>query len=75
MSSLFTNVPVEEDYKSSVKKLHNNDTLVEQSVLQVDVIMELLEVCLRAKCFQMMISSANGLASWPRVSTEFPLPP
>jgi hypothetical protein len=49
--SLFSNVPVSEA-QIIRNKLHNDDTLVEQSVLHVKAIMELLEVCLRTTYFQ-----------------------
>jgi hypothetical protein len=50
--SLFTNVPVEKALQVIRSKFHSDDTLPERSVLQVDVIMELLEVCLRTTYFQ-----------------------
>jgi hypothetical protein len=40
--SLFTNVPVDEALQVIRNKLHNDDTLAEHSVLQVEAIMELL---------------------------------
>jgi hypothetical protein len=50
--SLFTNVQVDEALEVIRNKLHNDDTLAEQSLLQVEVFMELLEVCLRITYFQ-----------------------
>jgi hypothetical protein len=50
--SLFTNIPVDKALQVIGNKLHNDDTLAERSVLQVEVIMELLEVCLRTAYFQ-----------------------
>jgi hypothetical protein len=50
--SLFTNVPVDEALQLIGNKLHNDDTLEERSVLQVEAIMELPEVCLRTTYFQ-----------------------
>jgi hypothetical protein len=50
--SLFTNVPVDEALQVIRNKLYNDDTLAELSVLQVEAIMELLEVCLRTTYFQ-----------------------
>jgi hypothetical protein len=50
--SIFSNVPVNEALLVIRNKLHNNDTLAEQSVLQVEAIMELQEVCLRTTYFQ-----------------------
>jgi hypothetical protein len=50
--SLFTNVPVSEALQVIKNKLHNDATLAEQSVLQVEAIVELLEVCLRTTYFQ-----------------------
>jgi hypothetical protein len=49
--SLFTNVPVDKAQQVIRNKLHNDDTLAEWSVLQVEVIMELLEVCWRTTHF------------------------
>jgi hypothetical protein len=49
--SLFTNVPVDKALQVIRNKLHNN-TLAEWSVLQVEAIMELLEVCLKTTYFQ-----------------------
>jgi hypothetical protein len=51
--TVFTNVPVNKARQVIRNKLHNNDTLMEWSVLQVEAIMELLEVCLRTTYFQM----------------------
>jgi hypothetical protein len=50
--SLFSNVPVDEALQVIRNKLHNNDTLAERSVLQVEAIMKLLEVCLRTTYLQ-----------------------
>jgi hypothetical protein len=50
--SLFTNVPIDEALQVIGNKLHNDDTLAERSVLQVEDIMELLEVYLRTTYFQ-----------------------
>jgi hypothetical protein len=52
--SLFTNVQVDEalDVISTRNKLRNDDTLAEESVLQVEAIMKLLEICLRTTYFQ-----------------------
>jgi hypothetical protein len=50
--SFFTNLPIEEALQVVRNKLHNDNTLAEQSVLQVKTIMELLEVCLRTTYFQ-----------------------
>jgi hypothetical protein len=51
--SLFTNVPVDEALLQVIRDmLHNDDTLAERSVSQVEAIMELLEVCLRTTYFQ-----------------------
>ncbi|XP_023710144.1 uncharacterized protein LOC111865932 [Cryptotermes secundus] len=45
-------------------KLHNDVTLMERSVLQVEAIMELLEVCLRTTCFQVdkFFQQKDGMA-------------
>jgi hypothetical protein len=46
-------------------KLHNDDTLAEPSVLQVEATMELLEVCLRTTYFQVddkFFQQNNGMA-------------
>jgi hypothetical protein len=50
--SLFTNVPVDEALQVIRDKIHNDNTLAERSVLQVEAIMELLEVCLKPTYFQ-----------------------
>jgi hypothetical protein len=50
--SLFINIPVYEALQVISNKLHNDDTLLEWSVLQIKTIMELLEGCLRTSYFQ-----------------------
>jgi hypothetical protein len=50
--TFFTTVPVDEALQVIRNKLHNDDTWAERSVLQVEAIMELLEVCLRTTYFQ-----------------------
>jgi hypothetical protein len=50
--SLFTNVPADEALQFIRNKLPNDNTLVERSVLQVEAIMDLLEVCLKTTYFQ-----------------------
>jgi hypothetical protein len=45
--SIFTNVLADKDLQVIRNKLHNDGTLAELSVLQVEATMELLEVCLR----------------------------
>jgi hypothetical protein len=50
--TLFTNVPVDEALQVISKELRNDDTLAEESVLQAEAIMELLEVCLKTTYFQ-----------------------
>jgi hypothetical protein len=112
--------PVTEALQVIRNKLQNDNTLAEQSLLQVEAIMELIEVCLRTTYFQaddkffqqkdgmamgsclspiirnifmehfekFALDSSQykpllwlwyvdicGLASWPRVVTEFPHPP
>jgi hypothetical protein len=76
--SLFTNVPGNEALQIIRNKLHNDDTLAERSVLQVIVIMELLEVCLRTtyfqvddKFFQQNDGMAMGSSLSPIVSNIF----
>jgi hypothetical protein len=49
--SLFANVPVDDALQVIRNKLHNDDTQTERSVLQVEAIMDLLEVCLRTTYF------------------------
>jgi S-adenosylmethionine:diacylglycerol 3-amino-3-carboxypropyl transferase len=44
--SFFTNVPVDKVLQVIRNKLHSGDRLAGRSVLQVEAIMELLEVCL-----------------------------
>jgi hypothetical protein len=50
--NLFTDVPVDEALQVIRNNLHNGDTLTERSVLEVEAIMELVEVCLRTTYFQ-----------------------
>jgi hypothetical protein len=59
-------------------KLHNDDTLAGRSVLELEAIMELLEVCLRTrhfqvddKFFQQKEGMAMGSSLWPIVSNIF----
>jgi hypothetical protein len=75
--SIFTNVPIEEALQVIRNKLHNDNTLAEQSVLQVEAIMEPLEVCLRTtseyfqvdnKFFQQKDGRAMGSCQSPIVS-------
>jgi hypothetical protein len=47
-----TNIPFSEALQVIRNKLHNEDTLVEWSILQVEAIVELLEVCLRTTYLQ-----------------------
>jgi hypothetical protein len=49
--SLITNVPVDEALQVIRNKLHKY-TLAERSVLQVEAIMELLEICLKTQIFR-----------------------
>ncbi|PNF20184.1 hypothetical protein B7P43_G16972 [Cryptotermes secundus] len=76
--SLITNVPVDEVLHIIEKKLHDDVTLAERSVLQVGAIMELLEVCLRTtyfqvddKFFQQKDGMAMGNSLSPIVSNIF----
>jgi hypothetical protein len=74
---LFTTVPVDGALQVIRNKLHNDDTLVERSVLQVEAIMKLLEVCLRAtyfcvnKFFQQKDGMAVGSSLSPIVNNIF----
>jgi hypothetical protein len=70
--SLFTNVPVNEDLQVIRNKLHNNDTLAEPSVLQVEPIVDLLDVCLRTIYFEVLKDGmAMGSSISPTVSNIF----
>jgi hypothetical protein len=51
VASLLTNVPVGEIVDIIRNKLLVDDIFAELSVLEVDVIMDLLEVCLKTTCF------------------------
>jgi hypothetical protein len=62
--NLFTNVPVDGALHVIRNKLHNDDMLVERSVLQVKAIMELLEVCLRTTYFQVDDKSFKKKTAW-----------
>jgi hypothetical protein len=50
--SLFTNVPVDEALQAIRNKLANDNTLAQRSILKVEAIMELPDVCLRTTYFQ-----------------------
>jgi hypothetical protein len=50
--NLFTKIPIDEALQVIRNKLHNDDMLVERSVLQVEAFIELLRVCLRTTYFQ-----------------------
>jgi hypothetical protein len=63
--SRVTNVSVNKGLQVIRNKLHNDDTLAEWSVLQVEAIMELLEVCLRTTyIFRWMTSSSSKKMTW-----------
>jgi hypothetical protein len=49
---LFTNVPVDEALQVIRSRIENDNTLTEPSVLKVEAIMELLDVCLRTTYFE-----------------------
>jgi hypothetical protein len=72
---VFTTVPVDKALQVIRNKLHNDDTVVEWSVLQVGAIMELLKVCLRTmypqvdvKFFQQKGGITMGNSLSPNVS-------
>jgi hypothetical protein len=50
--SLFTNVPVNEAQHVTRNMLTGDQTLTQSSSLQVNIIIELLEICLKTTCFQ-----------------------
>jgi hypothetical protein len=50
--SLFINVQFDEAVQVIRNKLPNDDKLAERSLLQVDTVVELLEICLRTTQFQ-----------------------
>jgi hypothetical protein len=50
--TLLTNIPAEEVLEFTGNKLLESDKLAESSVLEVDAIMELLEVCLKTTHFE-----------------------
>jgi hypothetical protein len=59
------NVTVADVIQVIRNKLHNDDTLVERSVLQVEGIMKLLEVCLRTRYFHVddeFLKQKDGMA-------------
>jgi hypothetical protein len=63
--SLLTNVPIGENLDVIRSKLQDDNTLAERSILQVEDIMELLEVCLRTTYFQVddkFFQQKNGMA-------------
>jgi hypothetical protein len=61
---LFTNAQVDEALQVIRNKLHNDGTLAEESVLQIEAIMELLEVCLRSIYFQVEDKFSNKKMAW-----------
>jgi hypothetical protein len=73
---LFINVPINEALQV-IRNEHHDDTLAERSVLQVEAITELLEVCLRTtyfevdKFFQQKDSMAMGSSLSPIVSNFY----
>jgi hypothetical protein len=76
--SLFTNVLVNKVLQVIRNKLHNDDTLMERSVLQAKAITELLEVCLSTtylqvdyKFFWQKDGMAKGSSLSPIVSNIF----
>jgi hypothetical protein len=76
--SLFTDVPVDKALQVIRNKLHNDNTLAERPVLQVEAILELLEVCLKTiyfqvndKFFQQKDGMAMGSSLSPIVSNIF----
>jgi hypothetical protein len=75
--SLLINVHAEEALHVIRNKLHNNNTLAKRSVLQVEAVMELLEVCLITTYFQVddkFFQQKHGMAmgsSLPIVSNIF----
>jgi hypothetical protein len=71
MLSNFTNVAVQELLEIVTNKLQEDDTLAESSVLQVEVIMGLMEVCLNTACIQGHTGFCNKRRIW---LWEAPLP-
>jgi hypothetical protein len=76
--SLFTNVPIDETLQIIENKLRNDDTLAEQSILQVEALVELVEICLRTayfhvdnKIFQQKDGMAVGNCPFPIISNIF----
>jgi hypothetical protein len=62
---LFTNVPVDEALQDIRSRLDNENTLAEPSVLKVEAVKELLDVCLRTTLFQDDVGfcqQKNGIA-------------
>jgi hypothetical protein len=69
--SLFTNLSVDEALQVITNKLHNDVTLAEPSVLQIEGIRDLLEVCFRTRYFQAddtFFQQKDGLAAASSVS-------
>jgi hypothetical protein len=64
MLLLFINVSVNKALQVIRNKLHNDDTLAERYVMQVEAIMELPEVCLRTIIFWRITSSSNRKMAW-----------
>jgi hypothetical protein len=75
--SLFSDVPLDEALEVIRNKLQDDHTLAERSILQVEDIMKVLEVCLRTtyfkvdyKFFQQKDGIAMGSSVSPVISTS-----
>jgi hypothetical protein len=67
-----TNVPIDKTLQIIENKLHNDATLVERSILQVEALMELVEICLRTTYFQVgdkFVQQKDGMAMGNSLST------
>jgi hypothetical protein len=69
--SLFTNVPVDEALQVIRNKIENDNTLAERSILKVEAIMELLDVCLRTTYNSSNHFALQILQTWKSISLDF----
>ena len=78
VSSLFTNVPIQEAIDVIRDMLQKDETLDERMVLSPDRIAELLETCLSSTCYGLsslhMVNLIDGptLFRWSRSSSSLP---
>ena len=73
VSALFTSVPVDSALRAIKDLLEKDPTLKDRTVLPVEVIILLLEFCLKTLTFLSKTSSMNRSKVWPWVPQSAPL--